>query len=801
MAVKITGPGAGSLRFPDTTNKKPALSNGQGWWCARWLRAPGAYGSSATYASGYDSNSDGDFTDASEAGFGVGVSSTKKLRFFYRPSSTTDCWTAGGLAGGAANDSAMDALTPGGDYLIIWGFRDHSGSGDWRMFRTCLAKNASMGAGNWEFSAAHASITTAAGAAHRIIDRIFQDSGSQTGKSPTAGNTMGMEGVIAVSGVFPWDVGGLHPDFTVIEGLANGTYKYSDAAVLNGGTILDWRKLVDSTDLGNYGSDGSGALTMNGTVTDETPIAPVTNPLLSEPATGFVWAGRSAGTLSYTGTYLGTAPGAIKARIRSAGVAVASFDWQQVVASPSGNAFSFSFANVPEGGPYRIDVRWGDDTATQQLGSNDFYCGTVIVLWGQSQCVHLNGNGSGVVTPTAGHKCSVMTCSDRSTLATINTVVPAAAADCGAGMASLINAWHAETSGKPMMIVEVNYSGTAIRNWVANSVPGDGSTILLFGDGSVSTSGLATYMMKAARGQADKVVYFQGTSDVNEEQASGPYYAADMEILRAGNGTIVGFAGLIVTPFKVAVLPHPRSNDDGTNPGNKTWKLREVQYQQTVSDPTNYDLLGWLNDWMMDSNGSPHQSDSATTGNQRGGTRIGTLLGRLCVTGTDRLGPQATSAQFTSAGKTAFTVTFDRDVEVADGVDSGLKGWLVSTNSWVTTVNYQSTYEAGFTVARTGARTVTVTKSAGSWSGNPKVGYQRGVPYDTTTALALNGNESAFPATFADKFLYDTTSLEGGRGMPAAPTVTDGLTISDYVAPAASSTVQGGMSLSLSMGL
>lgn len=66
-----------------------------------------------------------------------------------------------------------------------------------------------------------------------------------------------------------------------------------------------------------------------------------------------------AGTVKVSGTYTG-APATIEARLVAAGTntPVSGFDWSPKVASPSGSAFSFTFASVPESLAWReVQVR------------------------------------------------------------------------------------------------------------------------------------------------------------------------------------------------------------------------------------------------------------------------------------------------------------------------------------------------------------------------------------------------------------------------------------------------------------
>ena len=92
----------------------------------------------------------------------------------------------------------------------------------------------------------------------------------------------------------------------------------------------------------------------------------------------------TAGTISVSGTYTGT-PTTIEARLVLDGTntPVSGYDWSVKDAAPSGSAYSFSFAAVPQGGWYNVQVRHSNDTAVNST-SGKVGIGALFVVDGQS---------------------------------------------------------------------------------------------------------------------------------------------------------------------------------------------------------------------------------------------------------------------------------------------------------------------------------------------------------------------------------------------------------------------------------
>jgi hypothetical protein len=828
MAVKISvqpsGSGSqGRLQYPDSIGNalKPAItaSAGNGWWFGFWLRTPDATWTSSQAIIGADGTAaagSGGFGDVSEFGITQTATNgaTNQLNFFGRGSSLGDIFAA---VLTASQFTGMDNMSLSSDYLVLvmlW----HDGTG-WCLSRAVCPKNTTLPANNIQTvtSSSNTALNQFATQAQKGVNNIFKDhtaSGVTTSGNARTRRGTAIEHVICVQGQFP--LSGGTPDTSIITGLADGTYTFSSSAVINGGTVLDYRKLANSSDLSDYSGNGRVALeawngySAGGSVTDESAIAPwSTAPVLTEHLNNFVWAGRSSGTATWSGTYPGSTSGSIQARVTSGGTAVSGFDWQTVVASPSGGTFSFSFSNIPEGGPYRVDVRWSGDTSAATSGSNDFYCGSVVWIWGQSQSNLLGTRGT--ATPTAGMKVMHMSCSNLSNtgVATPTLTKIVNSGDAGAAYTAIANQWHADTSGKPLMLVRIGYNGTGITDWLSDAKGLGSDTTTLWGDGTNPGTGLATFMAYHAKNQCDMVMFFQGTNDV----ANHSTYAARMEDLRngsGGGGYSKNFDALISTSHIYGVVPHQRSDD-----GGNTKLMRQAQYNKAVSgSPWNF--VCWLLDWLLDGDGSPHQN-AAAEGNARGGTRIGRGLAKVLIDGSlDNTGPVASSIKFTDTTRNVIEITYNRNIKTAGG--SAYSGspitlpprlFEISTDSGSTFGNPGS----GFTAAITAANKVQLTKSSGSWSqsttyvahlwdtpfsGSAGVTGEYVGPLDVQTATAdtTNGSTSINVTAISGTVAIGDTVV--GSGIPSQATLSTapGGT-GTYVLSSAATATASGVSLTI----
>jgi hypothetical protein len=585
----------------------------------------------------------------------------------------------------------------------------------------------------------------------------------------TNGNVTGESPVINVSGLANGDGITLRsdnsdPTKTVLTLYQNGTQlgTYTDtAANRKTGGVLG---IMSNT---TGGTSGSGVDNFTGN--DGASVG--ASIMLTEVPEGFSWEGkRGTSSIPVSGTYANGVPTAIQARVidRVTGNPVSGFDWQTVVTSPSGGAFTYTVSGLPRGGWYRHQVRFANDTSVRYDGANDFSVGTVVPLAGQSQLHKLRSDGAGTAgvpafptgmiasvlhavteTPAGGAPCT----------ATVTKITSATSVGSGLYSAA-VQIWL--DTGEPIMLVDINIPGTGLQDYTADAaIPGTTTPI---------RTGFLIPIMQACRGQTTAAICFWGTALISSEQTTPGWFATNI-------ATFMGYlqAQLGFLP-KLWIMPHPRSCDDDGLTNGKNWKLRNAQMQLALGGG-DYGLAGFLLDWQMVDDGSPHQVPGLT-GNIRGGTRMGRCISSAIMgANVPRFGPTVVEARFTSAAKTAIDITYDADIETPAGIIDNLPLFSVSTDNWAQTNNLPAVYEAGFTAAIVSARKVRLTKTSGAWTGNPRVDYCRSTPWDTEGG-AFGGEANI--TTRLDQMLFGTDGFDGGRGLPASPPMGSGVVVQDF---------------------
>lgn len=766
MAVSISAAGQGKLRLPGTPSLKPALSSGSGWWMAFAHRTPPALGGATTQIVGSDATGNGTYADGNEAGISLGSNSIRKYAFFLRAGST-DCWVA---AGATNSFEGQSAVSLGADYLVIWGVKDMTGAGDWRLFRVVCPINGSI-IGS-EVTAGNALITTFAGAAHRGWAEVFAD--YSTNPRTPAGTAL--EHLVCVQGDFPFATG--VPDPAIVQGLADGTYQYDDAAVLNGGTILDWRKLANATDLGNYGSNGVGALAVysgaspGGSVNSASALLPWNTFAMNEPPDGLVFEGiKGPATFKLTGEKPSGVT--IEAQIELTDGTVFSAWSTTGLSEPTATTWELNRTDLTartDGKDYKVRIRDAADHGSELLSAGAWGVGFVVVWNGQSQFERFASGGTSTGAPTATpNQCRVLYPQDRkgtSSTAVVcrrldqSGVYGSAYITAATEVANQLGATHV-----PVMFVDICYQGESIDEWRTNHTPSDATWSLW--TGYTTTMMAACGYRATAMARADVI----NTSMPEGIGAALDDYLANWDALLVNNPA----------PMDFWLVPPVRGGDkggwisDGTDAYIDPFVYALIEKGRSGG---RFRLLCYLADWQMDGlTTNHHQANGALgdtsaeahiAGNRRGGHRMGAgiaaqMAKALGTPALDALGPRILSAIFTSAGKTAIDVTFDRDIHVPDLSTTGLKQFWITSDAWATAGNTKNSNDGAYmTAAIISDRVVRLTKTSGSWSGSLKVAYLRDT-FDTTA-----GGESTIRTTF-DGLIYDTSSVEGGRGIVALP--------------------------------
>lgn len=317
-----------------------------------------------------------------------------------------------------------------------------------------------------------------------------------------------------LSGPSSGAVGVASTNFTVgANGAITGTVTVTPADGGAGGAFTPASVAISSgtpTAAFTYTPASSGAKTISisddGGLTDATPLtytATSTNAItITTPADGRIHQrSGTTGTITVTGTYTGT-PTTIEARLVQDGTStpLASFDWATKVASPAGGAYSFSFAGVPQGGWYNVQVRFSNDTPTSAT-SGKVGVGVLIGMVGQSNSWYMVRTFGTATDPNALVRI----------YGNINTntwTVPAKATMAGA--IGLGNALASALSIPVGLLDFAANSGALSAHWIPVTL---------------TTNRTFTNGVAALDGKLEAIAWTQGEGDADIPRTQAQYYA------------------------------------------------------------------------------------------------------------------------------------------------------------------------------------------------------------------------------------------------------------------------------------
>ncbi len=239
-------------------------------------------------------------------------------------------------------------------------------------------------------------------------------------------------------------------------------------------------------------------------------------------------------TLRLQGTAAGAAGKAVEARLVAAGLPVAGFDWQ-AAGKVSGSDWSAELANVPTGGPYRLELRAAGASAVTAV--SDLLVGDLWLLAGQS---NMQGVGNLVNLPLPSARVNSLDMTD----------VWVAAEDPLHRLPDSTDRvhWRKNAQGQPERL-----QGEALAKWIANRKKGAGVGLpfalemvrrtgvpvglipcahggtsmaqwdpALRDQGGDSLYGGMLRRFKLAGGKVKGVLWYQGESDASEK--AGPLF-------------------------------------------------------------------------------------------------------------------------------------------------------------------------------------------------------------------------------------------------------------------------------------
>lgn len=202
----------------------------------------------------------------------------------------------------------------------------------------------------------------------------------------------------------------------------------------------------------------------------------------------------TTGPTSASGTYTGDAPSGIQLQVRNVSDNAIVKAWTSA-SSPTiaGGNWSATITGVPQGGSYYVEARPSNATGLAQTGSNPFYVGALLVLYGQSFMLGITSTTNGAPEAAAA----------GTTYFNGTTWVTVPAAN---GIRKLLNDFRSKV-GIPVAALNGSVNGTPILGLIS---PGTNWDNLVA-------------QITAAGGDAEYTLWFHGSSDANGSTPAGTY--------------------------------------------------------------------------------------------------------------------------------------------------------------------------------------------------------------------------------------------------------------------------------------
>ncbi|GAB4389039.1 MAG: hypothetical protein Kow0025_11980 [Thermodesulfovibrionales bacterium] len=347
------------------------------------------------------------------------------------------------------------------------------------------------------------------------------------------------------TGYWAWKVNGGGYTITSHPVADNKTYNVRIVKKASGG----WEAWVQSPDDSNYTaetkvadtstSSGSGPfyIQLQGAVGGGGTVyfgeVHAGNALSIDNLTDYRVYQRSGGvqTITISGSYTGS-PTAIEYRLMDGASAVTGHDWQTLDASPSGGSFSGQAVDVPEGGWYRADVRFANDTDITWAGTAKWGVGALIAIIGQSNGTRMSTIGTDLTAD------DLLAKYDGSW---------SAHGDTGNGAIQVGNDFIA-TEGVPVGILNYSVDGASLH-----------STFMTYPKWMDLTAGkpypLFTAAVDAVGGALEAVIWVQGESDAYAEESEANYVTYLEEFITDWVRTdITNGSGFAYLPFIITRL-------------------------------------------------------------------------------------------------------------------------------------------------------------------------------------------------------------------------------------------------------
>jgi hypothetical protein len=427
----------------------------------------------------------------------------------------------------------------------------------------------------------------------------------------------------------------------------------------------------------------------------------------------------TTGTITVTGTYTGSVgPTTIEARLVQDGTStpLSTFDWSTKVAAPAGGTYSFSFASVPQGGWYNVQVRWSNNT-TINATSGKVGVGALVGVVGQSSAYLWFRSRTTATTPNS--------------LVSVYGNIGGWSAPSNATMAGAIgfgNALATELS-IPVGLLDYAADGSHLNtNWL----PVGGTVNRAFTNG-----------VGALDDKLEAVVWVQGEGDASDGRSQAQYYA-DL-------GTL--FTDWRTTSFSQASLPIVVATLAKRTVAGYTDAAGQAIYDaqiQKCGDANIYRVD--RKDLGMDADGIHHNPAGYEALGARCARAVAYALGEVAT----YRGPRIASANEVTPGGAAFDVNLTHDMGTDFTPTSSITGFRVLDGGTPATIS---------TVARQTATSIRITLSAAP-AAMPVVQYLYGNT-PTVTGVVVDNGTLALPLEGTN-----SSGVPAGTAAPVTATIT-----------------------------
>jgi hypothetical protein len=441
--------------------------------------------------------------------------------------------------------------------------------------------------------------------------------------------------------------------------------------------------------LGRLGASGRGGA----------PVGPPTAFALTDIASGQLFqraVGATSGPVRAAGTYGGGTPDTIELQVLKVSDNSIVKDWTAASATISGGNWSATVTGVDQGGPYYVKARPANAAGLAQSGSNPFFIGIMIVMYGQSNMLMMSSVSDG--SPPAANAAT-----------TYYTGSAWGAVPAANGVRSLLNGVNA-ASGVPVGAMNGAISGVPIA-W------------LMEGAGTGYFETLASWI--DAVGDAEIIVWLQGEGDAAGSGSTIPSYVSNQGTLHSQLCSVTGRSKAQM-PFVLAGLGNTESSGTDAN-----WDAM----QRALLDCASTNASTYYSHSNMDvvrQAGDVYHYDGASQG--RNGARFAQSVATVLGYSTGFPRSSIVSAATVDATHTDVTISHSMGTDFTP--ISGATGFELSGDNG-------GTWAAPSAVDHTGATTMRLTHASLPTDSRRLLRYQYGKFPDVSNPVKNDGSLAA----------------------------------------------------------